>query len=104
VEHSLPSAELLFAQRGWAYHNSSRNSSALRPVIARMLRSVPFGMSLPACTGTETVRPSACAMMWWLPLILAVVKPARSSALITFAPGTAGTCVMTAAYAPNATP
>jgi hypothetical protein len=70
-------------------------------MIARMLRSVPFGMSLPACTGTETARPSGCAMMWWLPLIRASAKPARSSALITLVPGTAGTWVMTAGYAPG---
>ena len=47
-------------------------------------------MSRPAWTGTTTVRPSGWRITRWLPLILTTVKPARSSALTTFTPGTAG--------------
>jgi len=50
------------------------------PIIARMLRKVPLGMSRPGWTGTGTVRPSGCRMMWWLPLIRVTSKPARSKA------------------------
>ena len=51
---------------------------------------VPLAMSRPAWTGTTTVRPSGWRITRWLPLILTTVKPARSSALTTFTPGTAG--------------
>jgi hypothetical protein len=37
-----------------------------------------------------TVRPSGWRITRWLPLILTTVKPARSSALTTFAPAMAG--------------
>ena len=60
------------------------------PIIARMFRKVPLAISRPAWTGTTTVRPSGWRITWWLPLILATVNPARSSALTTFAPGMAG--------------
>jgi hypothetical protein len=60
------------------------------PTLARMARKVPLGTSWLEWTGTATARPSEWRMKQWLPLIRTTVNPAPSSALMTFAPGTAG--------------
>src|SRR5487761_791423 len=58
--------------------------------VEAILTAAALGHVAAAWTDTTTVGPSGWRMTWWLPLILATENPARSSALTTFAPGTAG--------------
>jgi hypothetical protein len=47
-------------QARWGQRRNLRRSAADRRVSRRIDRSVPFGTSFPACTGTVVARPSGC--------------------------------------------